>query len=79
MTSSAKQMLRVLTYFEEYGSVTRYEAMQDIGVANITAVISKLRKAGYNIVTETVKAKNRYGEPVRYARYVYKGKEENDG
>ena len=80
MTTMAKQMMRVITYLEEYGSVTRLQAMEDIGVANITAVITKLRKAGYNIETERVKTKNRYGEPVVYGRWVYKGKvEENNG
>ena len=62
---------RVLAYIEEFGSISRVEAMMDIGVANLTAVIDIIRnKLGKNIVTNRIKTKNRYGESVSYARYT---------
>jgi len=67
------QMNRVISYIEENGYITRVQAMNDIGVANLTAVISDLRVAGAPIVTQIVEAKNRYGEDIRYARYYLSG------
>jgi hypothetical protein len=62
---------RVLAYIEEFGSISRVEAMMDISVANLTAVIDIIRnKLGKNIVTNRIKTKNRYGESVSYARYT---------
>lgn len=61
---------RVLKYIKTFGSISRADALNDIGVANLTAVIDDLRhKFGYNIVTTMIKTRNRYGEPITYARY----------
>lgn len=64
------QAQRVFQYIKDFGSITRVDAMHDIGVANLTAVISELRKHGYNIETIDVHAKNRYGQKITYAKYV---------
>ena len=66
---SKVQENRVLRYMEDYGDITRLDAMLDLGIANLPAVINRLRKDGFNIKTEKVKSKNRYGEPVVFARY----------
>ena len=64
------QMTRVLQYMRENGSITRIEAMQYLGVANLTAVIAVLRNdMGYNIITYNIHGENRYGEKITYARY----------
>lgn len=60
----------VMMYIHEHGHITRYEAMLELGIANLTAVISVLRKRGKNIVTQMVSSKNRYGDPVQYACYI---------
>lgn len=61
---------RVLNYIKVSGSISRREAMEELGVANLPAVIDDLRHIhGYNIVTDIVKAKNRYDENISYARY----------
>lgn len=69
MNKKNTQALRVLNYMTGYGFITRLSAMEDIGVANLTAVISDLRKAGYKIKTVRVETVNRYHEKVSYARY----------
>lgn len=70
------QAQRVLNYIHDFGSITRAEAMYDIGVANLTAVITILRKGGHDIETQEIKAKNRYGQNITYAKYVF-GENEN--
>ena len=60
---------RVLKYIDDYGSITNWQAMYDIGVGCLTKVISDIRKDGTAIETRTVKAKNRYGQPIHFAEY----------
>lgn len=63
------QCERILAYIDQYGSITRAEAMSECGIANFTARISDLRREGVILAVETVSQKNRYGEIVRFARY----------
>ena len=79
MSKNNTQYSRVINYMKEHGSITRLQAMNHIGVANLTAVISDLRAKGHNILTEEVKALNRYNEKITYAKYIYLGikKKEN--
>lgn len=60
---------RILRHFEDVGSLTQAEALQDYGIARLSARISELRSAGYPIRREMVSGRNRYQEPVSYARY----------
>jgi hypothetical protein len=59
----------LLDYLKTHEYVGRYEAMYHIGIANITAVISILRKQGFNVVADIHKATNRYDRPVHYATW----------
>lgn len=61
----------VLKYMQDFGSITPQEAVFDLGVYRLSAVIFDLRDAGYKIETETEYAKNRYGKPTHYARYKF--------
>ena len=64
------QYERVMRYMQTQGSITRAQAMTDIGVANLTAVIDYLRhRIGVPIKTNIVKCTNRYGEKTTYAKY----------
>lgn len=70
------QQQRVLNYIRDFGSITRAEAMSEIGVANLPAVIDILRhKHGHDIETLEIEAKNRYGQKITYAKYVFGNKE----
>lgn len=60
---------RILRHFGDFGSLTQAEAMQDYGIARLSARISELKSAGYPIRREMVAGHNRYQEPVSYARY----------
>ena len=64
------QCERILRHLEDYGSITQMEAIAEYSVMRLASRICDLRKLGFEIRTETVKGKNRYGEPTRQARYV---------
>ena len=64
------QAERVMEYMLHFGSITRAEALMDLGIANLPAVIDDLRhKKGVDIITEEVEALNRYRQKITYARY----------
>ena len=63
------QERRILSYMEEYGSITQTEAFFDLGVMRLASRISSLRKQGYKIESTLEKVKNRYGESCRIKRY----------
>lgn len=68
-----KQTERILKYINDFGSITSLQAMQDLGVVRLASRITDLKQAGYEIDSEYVHSKNRYGEPMRYKRYYMKG------
>ena len=79
MSKKYTQAHRVFDYIKDFGSISRAEALANLGVANLPAVIEELRhKHGYDIVTNEVKAKNRWGENITYARYSF-SEEKSDG
>ena len=67
--SKATQAERVLAYIDKYGSITQFEAMQDLGVMRLASRISDLKKKGYPIKSEVVAVKNRFEEDCYIKRY----------
>lgn len=67
--SKATQAQRVLGYIEEFGSITQFEAMRDLGVMRLASRISDLKKDGYPIKGEVVAVKNRFDENCYIKRY----------
>lgn len=64
-----KQTLRILGYMKEFGSITQYEALADLGCMRLASRISELRTSGYPIEKQMIKVKNRYGEECFVAQY----------
>lgn len=60
---------RVLDYMKSCGSISSMEAFQDLGITRLSAVIFTLKQDGWQIQTQTEKAKNRFGKTIYYARY----------
>ena len=71
MSSNSKptQAERVLAYIERFGSITQYEALQDLGVMRLASRISELKKRGYPIKSQREAVKNRYEEVSYIHRY----------
>jgi len=67
--SKATQAERVLAYIEQFGSITQYEALQDLGCMRLASRISDLKKNGIPIQSETITVKNRFGENCYVKKY----------
>ena len=67
--SKATQAQRVLAYMEQYGAITQYEALRDLGVMRLASRISDLKKLGYPIKSEVVAVKNRFDEDCYIKQY----------
>lgn len=75
--SKATQAQRILDYMTEFGSITQFEAMQDLGVMRLASRISDLKKQGYHIQSEVVGVKNRFNETCYISKYSLPGGETN--
>lgn len=57
-------------YLEEGNSITSAEAYEKFGCTRLSGRIFELRKRGFNIITEMVEGRTRYGNYCQYARYT---------
>lgn len=63
------QTEKVMKYMEQYGSITSAEALSELGIMRLASRISDLKQMGVDVKSVLIKGKNRFGEPIRYARY----------
>ena len=63
------QCERVKEYMVRFGSISTFEAFQDLGVTRLASRIHDLRMQGERIEVKRECARNRFGEKVRFARY----------
>lgn len=61
----------IIQYLKDFGSITPMEAFADLGITKLATRISEMRKEGMQFKIQSVKGKNRYGKPTRYARYSF--------
>ena len=71
--SKVTQAQRVIDYIDQFGSITQFEAMRDLGVMRLASRISDLKKDGYPIQSEVVAVKNRFDENCYIKRYSLGG------
>lgn len=67
--SKETQCQRVVDYMNEFGGITQFEALNELGVMRLASRISDLRKRGVAIHGETHSVTNRFGETCRVKRY----------
>lgn len=65
----------VLNYIEEHGSITARQAYK-LGIMRLASRISDLKKAGFDIKSDTVKVKCRDGSVTYVSRYSMRKKDE---
>lgn len=63
------QRERIVKYIREFGSITSWEAYEDLGITQFASRVKELKEEGYEFKTEWESRKNRYGEPVMFKRY----------
>ena len=64
---------RILRHLKTFGEIDSWTAITEYGNTRLSAYILMLRKDGYNIESETMTGKNRFGENTHFTRYVLKG------
>ena len=69
----ATQAERILSYIEQFGSITQIDAMRDLGVMRLASRISDLKKQGYPIKSDIEAVNNRFGEKCYVKRYSLRG------
>lgn len=67
--SSMTQAMRIMEYMTEYGSISPYEAFQDLGITKLSTRVSEMQREGVKIQKIRETSKNRFGETVSYMRY----------
>lgn len=64
------QMTEVLKYMQTHKGITSIQAIEKFGATRLSDIIFRLRKEGYEIETESITKKNRYGHTTTFARYT---------
>ena len=59
----------VLDWIKTHASISSMEAIQSFGATRLSVIIFNLRKRGYDIETVRCEGRDRFGNPMRYARY----------
>lgn len=65
------QCEKVLEYIKQFGSITTFDAFNEIGITRLGSRICDLRQKGYQIADRTETRKNRFGEKVHFKRYYF--------
>lgn len=60
---------KVLNYMKQFGTITQFDALRDIGCMRLASRISDLRQQGVAIGRRMKTSKNRYGDDVCFAEY----------
>jgi len=60
---------RILNYLNDFGSITQFEALRDLGIMRLASRVSEMRKNGINVNGEMYEVKNRYDEVCRIKKY----------
>lgn len=68
----SNQEERIAQFCKDNGSITAWEAMKELGIMRLASRIHDM-KAKYNITDVWVEDYNRYGDKIRYKRYVILG------
>ena len=70
--SNPTQAQRVLDYMERHGSITQFEALNELGVMRLASRVSDLKRQGILISSKIEPVKNRFDEVCRVKRYSLK-------
>lgn len=69
MNGNMNKTKAVLQWLQTHASISSMEAIDNFGATRLSAIIFNLRKRGYNIETVWCEGTDRFGNPMRFARY----------
>lgn len=72
-TRAVTQCERIIQYIDENGSINQMEALREIGCMRLASRMCDIKKMGYPVRRTMEVSKNRYGEPVHFAKYFIEG------
>jgi len=78
MAKKLNQKDRVLRHLETYGSIDPRQAYFDYSIMRLAAVIFNLKEEGHDIKSESITSKNKFDEPVSYAKYTLVIKQDSE-
>ena len=61
---------RILNHLQTCGSITTWEAIKEYGCTRLSHYIWVLRNQNYDIKDEWIHTTNRYGDKIKYKRYI---------
>ena len=64
------QKEKVLRHLKEVGPITPLDALHDYAIMRLTSRICELKDEGYDIKSELVSSKNKFGEKVSFSKYT---------
>ena len=77
--SSMNKTKAVLQWLQTGAGISSMEAIKQFGATRLSSIIFNLRKRGYNIETVRCEGTDRFGNPMRYARYYLRDSSVDDG
>lgn len=72
-TGKTNQRTEIILYLTNYGQITRAEAFEDLGIAELPARICELKQNGIEFIEETIPFVSRLGKHSSYVKYRLKG------
>lgn len=63
------QKARVLQWLQEGKTLTRLQALAELGIFELASRILELKRDGHDIRSESITVQNRWGEKCRVAQY----------
>lgn len=73
------QKQAVLEWLQTGAGITSMEAFRELGVTRLSAIIFNLKHKGYNIETVMCEGRDRFGSPMRFARYYLRNSHVDSG
>ena len=70
ITMKGKKTKLILDHLNQYGSITSMQAIELYGVTRLAAIIFKLRKNGYKIITKDLATIDQFGDKCIFANYI---------
>lgn len=71
------QREQIIKYLKDFGTITYYEAVKDLGILQFGARLKELKKEGYCFNSRWIYKKNRYGKPIKFKEYKLEVENEN--
>lgn len=65
-----KMETRIWQHLEKTGSITSWEAIKEFGCTRLSQYILLLRKRGLKVTDVWEHTQNRYGQRVKYKKYI---------